>query len=65
MVKGDTLYSIAFRSGMDVASLISINGISPPYNIYPVSSSGWMALPARWSASATRSAALSAAIGHL
>ncbi|MGU5660806.1 LysM peptidoglycan-binding domain-containing protein [Aeromonas sanarellii] len=35
VVKGDTLYSIAFRSGMDVASLISINGISPPYNIYP------------------------------
>ncbi len=35
VVKGDTLYSIAFRSGMDVASLISINGITPPYNIYP------------------------------
>lgn len=35
VVKGDTLYSIAFRSGMDVASLVSINGISPPYNIYP------------------------------
>lgn len=35
VVKGDTLYSIAFRSGMDVASLVSLNGISPPYNIYP------------------------------
>lgn len=35
VVKGDTLYSIAFRSGMDVASLVSINGIAPPYNIYP------------------------------
>lgn len=33
--KGDTLYSIAFRSGMDVASLVSINGIAPPYHIYP------------------------------
>ncbi|MGL5812833.1 MAG: LysM peptidoglycan-binding domain-containing protein [Aeromonas sp.] len=35
VVRGDTLYSIAFRSGMDVASLTSLNGISPPYNIYP------------------------------
>ena len=35
VVKGDTLYSIAFRSGMDVASLVSLNGISPPYHIYP------------------------------
>ncbi|MCO4203172.1 LysM peptidoglycan-binding domain-containing protein [Aeromonas taiwanensis] len=35
VVKGDTLYSIAFRSGMDVDALISMNGITPPYNIYP------------------------------
>ncbi|QGZ74367.1 peptidoglycan DD-metalloendopeptidase family protein [Aeromonas hydrophila] len=33
--KGDTLYSIAFNSGNDVPSLASLNGISPPYNIYP------------------------------
>ncbi|WP_421242549.1 LysM peptidoglycan-binding domain-containing protein [Aeromonas enteropelogenes] len=48
--RGDTLYSIAFNSGNDVPSLASLNGISPPYNIYPgqqlrldASSSGAMA----------------------
>nr|WP_258057394.1 LysM peptidoglycan-binding domain-containing protein [Aeromonas caviae] len=48
VVKGDTLYSIAFRSGMDVASLISINGITPPITFIPASSSGSMALPPLW-----------------
>ncbi|MGL4933320.1 MAG: peptidoglycan DD-metalloendopeptidase family protein [Aeromonas sp.] len=33
--RGDTLYSIAFNSGNDVPSLASLNGISPPFNIYP------------------------------
>ncbi len=32
--KGDTLYSIAFRYGMDYKSLARINGIGPPYTIY-------------------------------
>ena len=32
---GDTLYSIAFRHGLDYRSLAKINGISPPYMIYP------------------------------
>jgi len=32
--KGDTLYSIAFRYGLDYKSLARINGIRPPYVIY-------------------------------
>ena len=32
--KGDTLYSIAFRYGLDYKSLARINGISSPYLIY-------------------------------
>lgn len=32
--KGDTLYSISFRYGMDYKELAKINGIRPPYNIY-------------------------------
>ena len=32
---GDTLYSIAFRHGLDYRSLARINGISAPYIIYP------------------------------
>lgn len=32
--KGDTLYSIAFRYGLDYKSLARINGIGPPYLIY-------------------------------
>lgn len=36
MVKrGDTLYSIAFRSGMDYRKVAAANGISSPYTIYP------------------------------
>ncbi len=33
VVKGDTLYSIAFRYGLDYRSLAKDNGIEPPYNI--------------------------------
>lgn len=33
--KGDTLYSIAWRNGMDYHELASINNISAPYTIYP------------------------------
>ncbi|WP_415882431.1 peptidoglycan DD-metalloendopeptidase family protein [Neptuniibacter sp. QD34_54] len=33
--KGDTLYSIAFRYGMDYRELAKRNGISSNYNIYP------------------------------
>ncbi len=32
--KGDTLYSIAFRYGMDYKSLAKMNGIKSPYTIY-------------------------------
>lgn len=33
VVRGDTLYSIAFRYGKDYKSLASLNGIVEPYNI--------------------------------
>lgn len=33
VVKGDTLYSIAFRYGLDYRDLAKKNGIEPPYNI--------------------------------
>lgn len=33
--KGDTLYSIAFRYGLDYKSVARINGIPYPYVIYP------------------------------
>lgn len=33
--KGETLYSIAWRSDSDVRTLASINRISPPYQIFP------------------------------
>lgn len=33
VVKGDTLYSIAFRYGLDYRTLARDNGIQPPYNI--------------------------------
>lgn len=32
--RGDTLYSIAWRYGLDYRSLASLNGIGPPYTIY-------------------------------
>lgn len=33
--RGDTLYSIAFRAGLDVRTLAGRNNISSPYTIYP------------------------------
>lgn len=33
--RGDTLYGIAFRNGIDVRDLAEWNGLSPPYTIYP------------------------------
>lgn len=33
--KGDTLYSIAFRYGMDFRALAKLNGIDKSYSIYP------------------------------
>lgn len=33
--RGDTLYSIAFRYGVDFRQLAAANGIGPPYTIYP------------------------------
>ncbi|MET0331613.1 MAG: peptidoglycan DD-metalloendopeptidase family protein [Dyella sp.] len=35
VIKGDTLYSIAFRNGMDYRTLAAWNGISDPYTIWP------------------------------
>jgi len=32
---GDTLYSVAFRAGVDYRELASWNSIKPPYTIYP------------------------------
>ena len=31
--KGDTLYSIAWRAGLDWKTIASLNGIGPPYRI--------------------------------
>jgi lipoprotein NlpD len=33
--RGDTLYGIAFRNGVDVRELAAWNGLSAPYTIYP------------------------------
>jgi len=33
--RGDTLYGIAFRNGVDAKDLAAWNGIAPPYTIYP------------------------------
>lgn len=33
--RGDTLYGIAFRAGVDFRDLARWNGIAPPYTIYP------------------------------
>lgn len=35
VARGDTLYSIAFASGMDVRQLAALNGLSQPYVIHP------------------------------
>ena len=34
VIRGDTLYGIAFRNGMDFRDLAAINGVEPPYTIY-------------------------------
>jgi len=34
VIRGDTLYGIAFRNGMDFRELAAINGIEAPYTIY-------------------------------
>lgn len=35
VARGDTLYAIAFRHGVDFRRLAAINDIRPPYTIYP------------------------------
>jgi lipoprotein NlpD len=35
VVKGDTLYSIAFRNGTDFRQLAQLNGVAAPYTIWP------------------------------
>lgn len=34
VIRGDTLYGVAFRNGMDFRELAALNGIEPPYTIY-------------------------------
>lgn len=34
VIRGDTLYGLAFRNGMDFRELAAINGIEAPYTIY-------------------------------
>lgn len=33
--RGDTLYSIAFRNGLDASEVAAWNGLGPPFTIYP------------------------------
>jgi lipoprotein NlpD len=33
--EGETLYSIAWRANSDIRQIAKLNGIAPPYNIYP------------------------------
>lgn len=35
VTKGDTLYGIAWEEGLDYRELAALNGIEPPFNIYP------------------------------
>jgi lipoprotein NlpD len=35
VARGDTLYSIAFRNGTDFRAVAQLNGIAPPYTIWP------------------------------
>lgn len=35
VARGDTLYGIAFRHGVDWREVARLNGIAPPYTIYP------------------------------
>lgn len=35
VIKGDTLYSISFRSGVELKQLARQNNIKPPYSIFP------------------------------
>jgi lipoprotein NlpD len=35
VVRGDTLYAIAFKHGVDFRDLAAWNGIAPPYRIFP------------------------------
>jgi lipoprotein NlpD len=62
VVKGDTLYSIAFRNGVDFRDLASWNGIAAPYTIWPgqvlkLSSSGGAAASSSAVATAGHAAA--------
>jgi lipoprotein NlpD len=54
--RGDTLYGIAFRNGIDVRDLAAWNGISAPYTIYPGQS--LRLYPRGGSAAATRPASV-------
>jgi len=56
VARGDTLYSIAFRFGLDFRRLAAGNGIPPPYTIYPGQVLDLRASPPATAASATRAA---------
>ncbi|WP_206613425.1 peptidoglycan DD-metalloendopeptidase family protein [Parahaliea mediterranea] len=60
--RGDTLYSIAWRNGIDFRALAAANGIAAPYTIYPgqllqLKAGAVAAAPAPAPASASRSTA--------
>ncbi len=52
VVAGDTLYSIAFRHGLDYRALAWINSIAPPFTIYPGEEIRLSGKPAQAAASA-------------
>lgn len=62
VVRGDTLYAIAFRNGLDYRDVAAWNGIVPPYRIYvgqdlrlsPPGSASMSAAPATSAAAAPR-----------
>ena len=44
VIAGDTLYSIAWSCGCEIADLVKANNLAPPYTIYP---GQYLALPSR------------------
>jgi lipoprotein NlpD len=59
VVKGDTLYSIAFRNGTDFRDVAGLNGIAPPYTIWP---GQVLKLPVRGNAASVHSQAVIAKV---
>jgi len=57
VARGDTLYGIAFRHGLDYREVARRNGIAPPYTIYPGQTLNLGATSARAPARTSRPAA--------